>query len=109
LGFGFVDVVVARAGFGLFARLVFPDPRVTEPRLGTALRLRATVRFSVGVRTMTPRCPRAALSLASSVAASAKGTSWAARRSTVAGSGIDRPVAASNGTGRQTPRKSRIR
>jgi hypothetical protein len=108
-GFGFGEVAVPRPGFGFESGLFPRAGLLTAARPGAAVCVRARIVFSAGVRTISPRWRRADLSVDSSVAASAKGTSFAARRSTVAGSGIERPVAASSGTGRQTPRKSRMR
>jgi hypothetical protein len=107
-GLGFGDVPCRPPGFPFSVELVLWAGDVTAPRSVAAVRLRISARFSVGVRTISSWREGRDASV-SSVAASAKGTSRAAKRSTVDGSGIERPVAASSGTGRQTPRKSRMR
>jgi hypothetical protein len=83
-------------------------PRTVEdpPGSGALPRLPPS---SPGGRTMLPRAPRSCPSLGSSTAELAKGTSFAAIRATVAGSGRERPRAAQSGIGSASARAVRAR
>ena len=78
--------------------------RVTQALASDPISLRADLAGAVSRRRRHDRSARALRSrLDSNATGSAHGTSAAAIRSTTFGSGTDRPVAASKGTGRQIP------
>jgi hypothetical protein len=70
---------------------------------GVTAAARPRTLFSPGARTIEPDAPAGRAWFSSSVAESDQGTSATAIRSTEDGSGIERPVAAKTGTGRQIP------
>jgi hypothetical protein len=95
------------AGFGFAAGVL--EEVLSAVRRGRSRCAVLASAFSFAVRMIVSLRPRSIGSAASRVAASASGTRRAAKRSTVAGSGIERPVAARSGTGSRTPSRTRVR